>query len=220
MKINEIISKLRGLLKAYSDETDFTDAYLWSLFCLSRSEILSNKLKRYNFINPSNYKTICLEMEKANAYECGCIELDCTVYKSKNKISDVISGRNISSLKVYPLLNNKEIDYVDELEIDIYMQDDIFKNKPLYSIINKHIVLYNKNYPVIQVRAIWGDILKLNEIQYCSDSVECLDYFNDDIGMSKEDVSKSIKMMFKDYLNILIKLPEDNTNDINETIKI
>jgi hypothetical protein len=158
-------------------------------------------------------------MKKSNAYECSCLDLDCTLYKSVNVIPTTIDGRNSSSLKVFPLLNKTEIDYIDELELDIYMEDDIYKNKPLYSLINNHIVLFNVNYDIVQVRAIWADMLSLNDIQYCADSTDCLDYFNEDIGMTKKDVSMAIKLMLKDYFNIFIQVPEDNTNDINETIK-
>jgi hypothetical protein len=218
MTINEVISQIKGLLDAYSDDSDFKAPYLWGLFCLCRAEILGQSLEKQKFVGGQHYKTVCIELEESKFYECNCLDLDCTVFKSKNKLPNTIKGRNKDTLKVFPLLSRKPIPYIKDTELDVYLQDDIYTNKPMYSIVNNHLVLFNKNYPKVHISGIWEDNLKLNDIQYCSNTDDCIDFFKEDIGMDKKEVSNAIKKLFREYFNIDIQLPPDVTNDINETI--
>ena len=98
MKTSEIIGTLRTLIKAHSDDSNYTDSALYSLLIQSRSEILSRKLRKHQPLSPFNEQTICVPLEKDNFHDCSCVSVGCDVLKSQFTIPQpIVTGKQEQS---------------------------------------------------------------------------------------------------------------------------
>jgi len=102
MTATEIIYAIREKLKAYTDDTKYTDAYLFFLINLKRALYIRreyNQLQRV--IDPEVTQTICMELEEAGESICpecysGCV--DCTVIRTVKKLPNVIELHNRNTI--------------------------------------------------------------------------------------------------------------------------
>lgn len=102
MTATEIIYAIREKLKAYTDDTKYTDAYLFFLINLKRALYIRreyNQLQRV--IDPEVTQTICMELEEAGESICpecysGC-EV-CTVIRTVKKLPNVIELHNRNTI--------------------------------------------------------------------------------------------------------------------------
>lgn len=220
MTVNEVVSLFRMSIKQYSDDTIYTDRYLWSLFNIQKAKLISQK---YKSNDPQNYNTICIELTKGLSHECGCITMGCEVFKSV-QLPRWLTTRN-STLKVFTL-DYKPMYQVSEENYRDMLEDKTYEEAGLYSIVNRKIVSWNKPYGVVMVSARWEDILDLDSVQYCKDSNKddedssnCQDVYSMDIGLDAEFVDYAIRMALE-LLYPTLNIRDDETSDTNDTIKL
>ena len=221
MTVNEIVSYIKGLLKQHDRSKGiFTDKYIWETFLIARAEVLSNfRLRRFNYKNPQNYTTFCMELEKAKSHQCGCITQGCDVLVTKNKLPKYFTGRNSGTLKIHTLGNNS-IDVMSEPDyFSVYAYDDAYNDEIVGSIINNKIVIWNSlDLKGVQVRAFWEDITQIDDAQWCSDADEdspgCIDVYNKDIGLDKDLVLETLRRV-REILDLPLRIQEDTTNNSN-----
>lgn len=220
MRINTYISKLRFYLKEYSRDTKYTDQILAELFMDARAELLGQKKKKMKHISPAYYNTFCIKLVPGLSHECGCITFGCEVLKSEHPLPDFIAGYNNDTLTVFTLGGIK-IDPIDENDYLLTQTNDILRNKPLYSIVNNHLIIWNNmDYPAVQVRAIWNNIVDWQYIQFCdqNNAATCIDVFDMEINMDKSQERAAYQMVLQD-LRLPLSLVDDMTNDAQPEIK-
>jgi len=91
MKVREVISRVRNSLKEHSADSVFFNKHIYSIlrshtaFLLKRE---SEKLKNNIYLSSNIWTPICVEMEPVSAIQCSCVSLpiDCTIYRSKQKL--------------------------------------------------------------------------------------------------------------------------------------
>lgn len=226
MTVKQIVSYLRGLLKEHdSSKGPFTDKFLWETFNTSAKDVFSNlRLRRFNVINPANYVTVCMELIPGISHECGCIERGCPVLVTKHELPRFTTSRNTISLKASTLGHSPISIFSEEAAQIALKYDKTFKRKPLASLINNKLVIWNtKDLEVIRVKAIWEDVTDLDNIQYCDNDSpnqpDCLDVYNIDIGVDKDLVHSIIMGKVLPLLNVPKQLQEDLNNDSNPEIR-
>ena len=108
VKINEVISRIRGQVKAEVQDSFVTDRYIYSLVIkfaklLMRRQDFANKLMKFNSVwNFLPYVEL-VEIDKVEA-KCTGIQSGCTIKRTKNKLPDMIEGywgpliRSVSSI--------------------------------------------------------------------------------------------------------------------------
>ncbi len=115
-KIAEVISRIRGQVKAEVQDAFVTDRYIYSLIIknakfLMRRQDFANKLMKFNSIwNFLPYVQL-IEIDKVEA-QCTGIKSGCTIKRTKDKLPDMIEGywgpliRTVSSIdnsiELYP----------------------------------------------------------------------------------------------------------------------
>lgn len=223
MTIGEIVSQLRGRIKEFQDDSIYTDQFLWSMFNIEKANIISNyRIRRFNYINDHSYVTVCIKLEKANSHDCTCIEQGCKVMKSVFKLPRYFTGRNLPLLKVFSL-GYKEVPQILEYEYEsVYQKDDIFKDQPMFSIVNGKILLFNSKQEVLLVRALWFDVSELDEIHYCKNNggdADCIDIFSLDGSIDEDLLSLVFNAVFQ-RLQLPLSVQEDETSERSEMIKI
>jgi hypothetical protein len=223
--IAQHISNIRSLIKVYGRNPEgYTDEGLYSLFSVSRAEILSNKLKKFDAIHEDNWFQICIGLEIAKSHNCDCVpdNLECKILKSKYKLPAVLVGSNMSKLKVR-LISGKVVNIVPE---DEWFRRSKKETQEYFgSIVNSYLILWNVPLVLkaILIVGIWSDITQLGTIPNCSDDGTehgaCFNPMDMEYPLQDEYARPAYKMVME-LLNIPLQLPQDQTNDSNEFIKL
>lgn len=223
--VGQHISNIRALIKAYGrTQEGYTDEGLYSLFCVSGAKILQQQLKKFMAISEHNWFRICLALEVTKSHDCDCVpdNLECKVLRTKYKIPSTLVGRNNSKLQAR-LLSGKTINIVSE--DDWFRRKDRETSEYYGSLINERLVIWNAplSLKVISVNGLWSNPIELSTIPNCSsDGSEvgvCYDPLTQLYPLEDSYAEDAYLAVLK-MLNIPLQLPQDQTNDSNEFIKL
>ena len=223
--IAQHLSNIRGLIKQFSrNQEGYTDESLYSLFSISRAEILQNQLKKFMPLSEENWFQFCMKLEISKSHNCDCVpdSLECKILKSVYKVPSVLVGRNNSKLKIR-LISGKQINIVTEAEW--FRRKDIETSEYYGSIVNSYLILWNVplTLKVVLISGLFSNLIDLESIPNCSDTGEeqgvCFDPMTSVYPLQDEYARQAYKMTLE-LLNVSLQLPQDQTNDSNEFIKI
>jgi len=224
--IGQHISNIRGLLKIYGRTPEgYTDESLYNLFSISRAELLKNELKKFSALAEDNWFQFCMKLEVSKSHNCDCVPdyLECKVLKSKYKIPTVLVGRQMSKIKLR-LISGKTINLVSEE--DWFRRKDSETSEYFASIVNQYLIIWNAplSLKVLLVKGLWADPLDLSNIPNCSPDGNqtpgaCLDPNSTMFPLQDELASAAYKMVIE-LLKLPLQVPQDLTNDSNESIKM
>jgi hypothetical protein len=219
------ISNIRGLVKIYTrTQEGYTDEGLYNLFSICRNEVLSNQLKKFHALSEDNWKQICMGLEITKSHNCDCVPdyLECKVLKSKYKIPTTLVGRNNSKIKIRTI-GGKVINLVSEGE---WFRKKDTETKDYYgSIVNSYLVIWNAPLAlkVILISGIWSNPLELATLPNCSEEGTeggvCYNPMTEPFPL-QEEYTKSVYEMVIKLLSTPMQIPQDQTNDSNEFIKM
>lgn len=219
------ISNLRGLMKLYSrTQEGYTDEGLYSLFSISRAEVLTNQLKKFMALSEHNWYQICMGLEISKSHNCDCVpdHLECKVLKSKYKIPSVLVGRNNSKIKIRTI-GGKVINLVTEDEW--FRKKDLDTKNYYGSIVNQYLIIWNAplSLKALLVSAIWQDPIELSSIPNCAPSGDpvglCFDPLTSMYPL-QEEYTRAVYEMTMSLLGKSLQIPQDQTNDSNEFVKM
>lgn len=219
MKYAEHISNLRHAIKEVSDESDFSDSYLYSLWKLGRANFLSQKAKRKDHIGRSNWHTFCIELEAGKSHDCTCVPVGCQVLKSVYEVPGVIASRVTEYLTVLTL-DGTPIPYRTEAEKRTSQYDPIKKDKLGYMLYNRKLVIWDDNLSLkaVQCRGLFADPLAWQDIQLCTDTNPCVDVYNLDSGLTEDDEALIIPFVLN-LVQVGLTRAEDTSSDTNPEIR-
>ena len=102
MKISELVSTFRTLLKERTDDSPYTDQELYILLNSAANRLKTEVLDKKHKLGPKNYIRICAPLEKVEFADCGCIpsELQCKVLRSKFEIPASLVARSAWTYKI------------------------------------------------------------------------------------------------------------------------
>lgn len=221
MLVNEIVAQLRTSIKEYSDDSYYEDEFLLGLFLNQRATLLRQKLLKNNHVSPQNYTTFCMSLIPGVSHECGCITVGCKVYRSRYKLPNYISGRNSSQLEFYTLSYDK-IDLVQESDLTAIKYSKIIGSRPHVIMANRNIVLFEKEYDAIMVRALLENPLEIKDVQHCAEtptSISCIDVYSEDIFADRDLCDNAISLVLTKDLRIPMSTTTDMNNDANPEIR-
>jgi len=230
MKISKAISVLRNTIREYSDDSTFSDEYLYTVMTIFRNKYMSQRFRKFYNISDTYKTTFCTPTEVAFSHDCDCVNIGCKVIKSKYPIPSTLEGRNRDLIKVYTL-DYQEIHPVTPDEQKTNMLDEVKAGQPTYSFLNRHIVLWNvydpnkKPLKGILVEGVWEDETEWDGITLCDE--QSGDDINSDNCFDLETAEFVIEadlfeMVIKESLQMLglpLEIIQDNTNDANPDIK-
>lgn len=223
--IGQHLSNIRGLLKLYArNQEGYTDEGLYSLFSVSRADILKQNFDKFKHVSEQCWQQFCLALEVSKSHNCDCVPdyLECKVLKSKYKIPTTLTGRNKSKINVRTI-GGKTVNIISEEEW--FRRKDKETTDYFGSIINSYLIIWNAplTLKVILVSAIWSEVTDLETIPNCSSTGEpqgqCYDPLSSLYPLPDEYAQAAYKRLFE-LLNIPLQLPQDQTNDSNESLKM
>lgn len=225
--ISQHISNVRALIKQYgrTDES-YTDQFLYQLLKGERNDLLSEILRKFNHVSEWNWQTYCMPLIKAKPYNCNCVPDtvgDCLALRSKYKIPQAVKGRNKSYVE-FKTLGGDRITLYEESEWLRLKDDDIIGKKLAGSIIDGYLYIWNNlKLKVVSIGGIWQDQMEWAVVPKCNDDgTESIDIcFNPLTEEFPLDLEKQNYIYTKilSLLKIPLQLPQDQTNDNNESIK-
>jgi hypothetical protein len=213
--IRAIVSSLRTSLGDFSRTQEFTDAYLWDMFCQARSVYLNRELEKNKVVSEQEYSSYCFPLQLSNLNQCnGLVPLDCPVKRTVTQISSVVTGRNFSTLNVRNLFG-KKLSEVKMSELDTIEYNDIKKNNISWFINNNYVYIYCNNLDIeaVNISAIFENPALLD-----STITQCQNIYDITINTTLKTLNISNQLALEKILREF-NIPKDNTNDTNNLIK-
>lgn len=203
MKIGELISTLRILIKEVQDDSKYTDSFLWSIVNSCRKDRLNNH----------NKTRFCLELERVKHHDCSCIAVGCDVLRTVSKIPVPVK------MTVYDL-GGKTVGYSSDQELNYNKYDPIKSKSIRYNTHNQYLYLYGTLDRVyVQMEGIWENIIDWANIQYCGSDIDCVDVYELESGISVLD-SKDVYTECLRLLQIPLSRQDDTNPDRNPESRV
>lgn len=218
MTVGEVISRLRNSLKANSDDSSLTDAYLYNVLKSYRLLWLERSLRDKPVISPLLYSTVCMPLEEDTYHNCECTDVGCLVNKSVYEIPAMLYTSK-TDFKVLDL-EGKEY-FMESPEHRIANRYSVvLKHKNGYWIENRKLIVWDRFKKLVMIRGIFEDPTELSNIKICPpDGYEVCEpnVMEVDFAVEGRLIPIIIDSALKEILQSMLRLKEDKvTNDIDE----
>lgn len=212
--ISEHISKIRTIIKQYSDDSIFSDAVIYSYMNDARALLLKRELDKKSFTGSGSELVICARMEEDNFYDCDCVPDDeCKIMKSVCEIPDVISTKSRSMIRVYDG-SRRLIEYVHMSKLRGRSQSD--DTSPYWTWVNNRIALFGKKYKVIFIQGIFNNPIEVEDFCDCDeeDTGPCVDLSSEDFPIEPH-LARPMRNMVLEEIFTSFRIKDDETNNAN-----
>lgn len=218
-KIGEVISRIRGQVKADSQDAFVTDRYIYSLVTkfsqiLMRRQDAVNKLLKFNAV----WKTLpfieLIEVDKVEAH-CTGIASGCTIMRTKEKLPKMIEGywgpliRTVSSID-----GSVEVNPTQPGTYTSMTKTTTFRyNKTKYFwYLNGYLYLPNVEWEAIKVEGVFDDDIS---DWLCDDTDKCKPRYEQDLNIP-EALLAEIEAQVLSSMGVSLQIPsEDSHNNLN-----
>lgn len=230
MKALEIIYAIREKIKAYSDDSRYTDSYLMYLINLKRAVYIRREYNQMQkTFDSDSLQTFCMELEEADGSTCPeCISADCgggcTVIRTKLKMPGTIELHSRASIvRVSPAdIYSKPMSLISMPRMP-YAGEGKYENKYVFVSLHPNGHLYFKSKSTafrsleyVSVTALLENPDDASEFKCNADNSNCYNPNEDDYPVEGWMVDIIITDIVRELVN-LKQIPEDKTNDANET---
>jgi hypothetical protein len=219
--IGEVISRIRGQVKAEVQDAFVTDRYVYSMVVkfaqiLMRRQDYANKLMKFNAVWKKLPYIELIEVDKVEAH-CSGIQSGCTIKRSKNKLPDMIEGywgpliRTVSSID-----GSIEVQATQPSTYTSMTKTTSFKyNKTKYFwYLDGYLYLPNIDWDAIQIEGVFDD-----EIGFwlCDEAEQCVPRYEQNIYIP-EALFAEIETQVVQAMMLTVQIPVvdgDNKVDAN-----
>jgi len=215
MEIREPVNYVKTVLEkgAQSDDTRFSDRFVYHLLKVIRSQFLKQRYRDRQFISPQVYQTVCLELDKVDKSELP----DCyTVgeYIRKAEIPAIMrlrSGLAIENLRTVAgsVLPHE---YSDSEKYHKYSKHRatapraVFRNDAVY-------VINDPELTALTVNALFTDPLAAAQADTCDSTTSCLSAMDYDFHIEEDILHEIYGMSYQDLIQVMYRMPIDFEND-------
>jgi hypothetical protein len=218
--INEVISRIRGQVKAEVQDAFVTDRYIYSLVIkfaklLMRRQDFANKLMKFNSIwNFLPYVEL-IEIDKVEA-KCTGIQSGCTIKRTKDKLPDMIEGywgpliRTVSSIDLSIELQQTQPGTYTSITKTTSFR---YNKKKYYWFLNNYLYFPNLEWDAVRVEAVFDDDISA---WLCDEDKDaCVPRYEQDLKIPDFLLAEIESQILNVMLNTL-KIPqEDSDNKLN-----
>lgn len=206
----EHYSALRTILKKNSDDTAYTDEFLYHVLKMARAFVLASAMKRFTHIGSANKQRVCLKLVDTNFYDCSCVpSTDCKVKKPNCDIPVTIAGRNYDGFRVTDL-SGRNISYVHPYKLSAKVHSKL--KSPYYTMQGQTMYLFNCK-GVVMIEGLFEDP-DIGNLCSCNSGNpdDCSDfnagYFPIDASLVDSLYRKAIQLISPGF-----SIPDDNVGD-------
>ena len=209
------IADLRILLRQTSDDSEYSDEYLYKLLADTRALIFHQEIQKHRKLSDWNFQTFCIKLEPDTYHDCSCIDdLGCKVMKSTSKVPKPLLSRYKNFFKVYNINQDYEVDKTTPLKLKRDKLSLTRSGKRGYDITNEKLVLFNSmGTDTLLVRGLFEDPAYVTLNSACDDQTEpCTNITDAEFPVDTRFIPV-IKELILKQLVPLQKLPADITNN-------
>lgn len=220
LTIQGIVDLVREAIREVSDDTVYSDKYIYRLILGARAELLNQMKDQNKGLSPWLYQRFCLKLCQSSFIECSCQQFDfaCNVYRSVNPLPQPI-GHDDLVLNISELWGN-HINRITERQFRT-ISNRKYK-VPFYYYIgdyngSKYLFILGNDSPppkYIKAEGIFEDPIDVANSAACEEDCPQLTGTGFPFILNKE--SALVKMVIE-MLMVSKKLPEDLTNDAEST---
>ncbi len=220
-KISEVISRIRGQIKAEVQDAFVTDRYVYSLIIkyaqvLMRRQDFANKLMKFNSVWKSLPYVELIDIDKIEA-TCSGIQSGCTFKRTKEKLPDMIEGywgpliRTISSIDgSIEMQATQPGTYTSMTKTTSFR----YNTTKYWWYINGYIYIPNVEWDAIKIEGVFDDNIGA---WLCEEGAECTPRYEQEINIP-EALFAEIEAQVISAMMVTVKIPVvdgDNKVDIN-----
>lgn len=217
--ISEVISRVRGQVKAEVQDAFVTDRYVYSLVVkyaqlLMRRQDFANKLMKFNAVWRTLPYIELIDVDKIEA-DCAGIQSDCIIKRSKEKLPNMIEGywgpliRTVSSID-----GSIEVQATQPGTYTSMTKTTSFRyNKTKYFwYLNEYLYLPNAEWDAIKIEGVFDDNIGA---WLCDDIEKCTPRYEQVINIP-EALFAEIETQVVNAMLMTVKIPlEDGDNKVN-----
>lgn len=216
-RIGDIIGVLRTMIRQHTNDSQYTDKFLYDLIKMYRAIAISRDANTNSAPNRFYWQSICISLEQVKFHNCDCVDVGCDVLKSTIDIPQVVVANKKPLIKVHTF-GNVELPYVTPFRQVTNRYSEILSKKPAYYIDNNKLVIWNNlELAAIQVSGIWSDPLDLETIGICDESGNEYDVCSFDPREENFPLEERLIPIVLDYvkrdLGFSLQIREDKTNN-------
>lgn len=207
-----------------SDDSDYSSEFLYTILKDARALLLKRKADSFHKISEWDWQSYCVGLEFGKSHNCDCVDVGCDVLKSKDMMPRPIIGRNKELFKVQTL-DGTLLPYADDQQVVYFKHDDFKKGKPAYMIDgdNKLVIWNNTDLRAVVVRGVFNDPTEWEGIQLCDENGDttgtCFSASDDEFPIDPNLNMAMYELALK-MLGMKLQIPDDQTNDANDDIKV
>jgi hypothetical protein len=215
--IAEVVSRIRGQVKAESQDAFATDRYIYSLIqkfsqVLMRRQDFSNKLMKFNSIWKTLPYVELIEVDKVEA-QCSGIQSGCTIMRTKNPLPDMIEGywgpliRSVTSID-----GSEELQPTQPGTYLSMTKTTSFKynTTKYFWFIDHHLYFPDLEWDAVKIEAVFDSDISAWQ---CDD--KCVPIYEQDINIP-ESLFAEIEAQVLAVMSNTLRIPsEDSDNKIN-----
>lgn len=220
-------SDLRTLIRQTSDDSIFTDQYLYKKILDARAKLLSQRIKQGQKLGSANKQKLCYELELTGYNDCACIDTgDCDILKTVNTIPNVLRNKYRELITITSMDGIQNIDPAEPDEIKFFANTRTKACKPFWSNVNGKIAIFG--YPVsaksVYITASFYDPIAAIANAQCATSLDPISALP--CSTAPEDVDLPLDPEYNDDLYSIIleklfltsKVAEDLSNNAESAV--
>lgn len=224
--IYAIVDKMKVHISAFSNDTRYTDEFIYSVLLPIRTLLLHRELEKNKSWSPFLYKTICMPLELSSNIPCDCIPegTGCVVLKSKFKVPKPIRLRRRDIMDVLTLDGYDEFPYAPVVKGKYRKYRRTKADEAYYTIYNEYLYIIgypDNNLKGVLLSIIMEDPCEADGISMCDENMNpledtCFNPLTDTFQIDKHLEDVMIEMALK-TLGFSIQLPDDISNNSSGT---
>lgn len=221
--IQSHISEIRTRLRQTSDDSIFSDLYIYKKLLDCRAMLLKQRIDKGNKVSIYAVQKLCYELEISEYNDCHCLTVtEDKCHKTKNTVPDVISNKYADIINITSLDGTVSIDHATPSEVRMFQYSKTKSNKAFWDYQNGNIAIFG--YPAsaksIYINAVFYDPLRAVENSQCPVSAVDLS-FGLNCNPNPEvvefplnpDLNDTLYDLVLSKLTPMFKIPEDRTNN-------
>lgn len=214
------IDNIRMMIRQTSDDSEFTDLFLYKQLVDSRALVLTHELNKGRYVSEFNLQTFCMPFEPSTYHDCSCVSNSkCLVLKSQYELPYVLHTEYKSILTVSDLSGIKITDRGSIALSRLYQHTKTMGNQPFYDVVNSRVVVVNENLgkKVFLLEGLFYDPVSLSKIKVTNVDGTCQDSSCYVLATSRfpmdPELNETVYKMVLAKLGIPMQVPEDRRND-------
>jgi len=221
--IPEHIYKLRTFIKQHSDDSIYSDEFLYSLLKDARVTLLERENKKFTKDSEFHKQMICMPLVIDTYHDCDCLpfEVKCKILKSKFPLPKVLTGRNKELIRVLTVDGYNQIPFIQSTDLKNLKYSRTKGKGNKYGIVNSYLTIFNNlQIKLVLIEGIFEDPLELQKITYCDEEgneTQCYDLNTTDFPI-KGSLNFPMYQICLDILKIPLQLKSDDTNNANSEL--